>query len=322
MAANRLKVLGICCVLGGVPLAGPMSALAQTSGADAIDIERRLMAAEAEVERLGESLGVPIQLAQAVPENYAAQVELRLGQLEQSLRQLLGQVEQLQFEQRSASDQLQRALNDIEFRLTELEGGDTSALLAGPAAPAPAPSPTPPPPTPTPTPPTPLADAGGASPDPGPAAPATTGGTLGALSVAPGTEGAVPGSDDASRAYNAAFALVEAGDYAAAQRSLASFVDQYATHPLASNAQYWLGETYFAQGQFEPAANAFAQGYQRFPTGSKAMDSLFNLGVSLSALGRISDACNAYQQFLIRYPAAPQSMAERARGELARLQCG
>ncbi|MEO1224241.1 MAG: tol-pal system protein YbgF [Pseudomonadota bacterium] len=317
MAANRLKLLGICCLLGGTAMVGPVSATAQAIDAGTIDIESRLAAAEAQVEQLGEVLGVPIQLAQAVPENYAAQVELRLGQLEQSLRQLLGQVEQLQFQQRSLSDQLQRALNDIEFRLTELEGGDTSAILGGTSAPAPAPAPSPTPPAPTP-----LADAGGASPNVGPSAPATTGGTLGSLSVAPGTEGAVPGSDDASRAYNAAFALVEAGDYAAAQRSLTSFVNQYSTHPLASNAQYWLGETHFAQGQFEAAANAFAQGYQRFPTGSKAMDSLFNLGVSLSALGRISDACNAYQQFLIRYPAAPQTMAERARGELVRLQCG
>ncbi|MEM7443858.1 MAG: tol-pal system protein YbgF [Pseudomonadota bacterium] len=286
---------------------GSLSAVAQTTPIDA-EIEARLAAAEIQVEALGDVLGVPVQVAQALPDGYAAQVELRLGQLEQSLRQILGQVEQLQFENRTMNDRLERALNDIEFRLSELEGGGSGGSSSttgslGPAVPSPS---------------TPPVTTGGGTTT---AAPPTAG-TLGSLGVTSGTDGAAPGSDEAARTYNDAFALMQAGNFDGAQRGFSGFVLQYPNNPLASNAQYWLGETLFAQGQFEAAANAFSVGYRRYPTGSKAMDSLFKLGLSLTAISRNREACSAFSQLLISFPTAPPDMAQRARDELARLQCG
>lgn len=307
MLISGFRALAAGGLIGGAALLGSFSAQAQNA-----DILARLAAAEAQVGQLGDALGAPIQLAQAVPEGYAAQVELRLGQLEQSLRQLVGQVEQLQFEQRSLSDRLQRALNDIEFRLSELDGGSSSGGLSSP----------PPTPPSTATPANPPVVSGNAPSGAGISVQPGAGGSLGSLSAAPGTDGAAPGSGAAAQSYNAAYRLLEAGDIAGAQRGFASFVTQFPSDQLASNAHYWLGETYFAQGQFEAAANVFAQGYQRFPTGSKAVDSLFKLGLSLVAINRNRDACNAFSQLVISFPSAPQQMIDRARSELSRLQCG
>jgi tol-pal system protein YbgF len=53
---------------------------------------------------------------------------LRLDRLEAELRQLTGKIEQMAFEQRSVAEDAARRFGDIEFRLTELEGGDISAL--------------------------------------------------------------------------------------------------------------------------------------------------------------------------------------------------
>ena len=68
---------------------------------------------------------------------------LRLDRLEAEIRQLTGKLEQMQFEQRSVAEDAARRFGDIEFRLTELEGGDISTLApvpplgSGSAGPAP-----------------------------------------------------------------------------------------------------------------------------------------------------------------------------------------
>lgn len=63
----------------------------------------------------------------------------RLDRLEQEIRALTGRVEELAHQQRQIAEDAQRRFGDIEFRLTELEGGDVAALtppppLGGPPA--------------------------------------------------------------------------------------------------------------------------------------------------------------------------------------------
>ena len=52
----------------------------------------------------------------------------RLDRIEQELRALTGEVEELAHRQRRIADDARQRFGDIEFRLTELEGGDISAL--------------------------------------------------------------------------------------------------------------------------------------------------------------------------------------------------
>lgn len=56
----------------------------------------------------------------------------RLDRLEQEIRTLTGRVEELAHQQRRIAEDAQRRFGDVEFRLTELEGGDV-ANLAPPA---------------------------------------------------------------------------------------------------------------------------------------------------------------------------------------------
>jgi tol-pal system protein YbgF len=48
--------------------------------------------------------------------------------MEAELRQITGRLEQMEFQQRSVAEDAARRFGDIEFRLTELEGGDVSKL--------------------------------------------------------------------------------------------------------------------------------------------------------------------------------------------------
>ncbi len=281
----------------------------------------RLERLEAEAARVSRLLGVEpttgVILAQSgsLPESYAAQVEIRLSQLEAQMRALTGQIEQAQYEAQQLSDQVRRSMQDIEFRLDLLEGG--SGGSSGPVSSGAAPAATGSPPT--------------ASSDIGPTydsltelatQPDPTGGTLGTLTVPGGDEGtSVASLGDAQGQYETAYQLLQRADYPGAEAALQQFLSAYPSHELASNAQYWLGETYFVRGRYNDAAIAFAQSYQRYPGGAKAVDSLLKLGMSLAALGQRDDACITFAQLRTEFPEAPAGIINRADQQSDQLEC-
>jgi tol-pal system protein YbgF len=112
--------------------------------------------------------------------------------------------------------------------------------------------------------------------------------------------------------YQFAFDLMRQTKYADAERALSTFVDEYPDHPLAGNASYWLGETYYVRKDYSNAAQTFAETFKKFPQSGKAPDSLLKLGMSLAALGQTADACKAFHELTARYPKASNAVKERA----------
>jgi tol-pal system protein YbgF len=98
------------------------------------------------------------------------------------------------------------------------------------------------------------------------------------------------------------------------------FLEQHRDHSLAGNAQYWLGETYYVQGDYKQAAQAFLSGYRDFPKSRKAADSLLKLGLSLNRLGQKEQACAAYMQVGSQFPKAVEAR-KRAQSEIKRAGC-
>ena len=66
--------------------------------------------------------------------------------------------------------------------------------------------------------------------------------------------------------------------------------------PLAGNAQYWIGETYYVRGQYKNAADAFLKGYKKYKSSEKAPDTLLRLGMALAELGQKDAACSDAQR--------------------------
>ena len=91
-------------------------------------------------------------------------------------------------------------------------------------------------------------------------------------------------------------------------------------HSLAGSAQYWLGETFYAQGDFKRAAASFLQGYTKYPKSRRAPDSLLKLGISLNRLGQGEQACAAYSAVSAEYPKAVEAR-KRAQAEAKRAGC-
>lgn len=105
-----------------------------------------------------------------------------------------------------------------------------------------------------------------------------------------------------------------------AEAGFRSFVDKYPDHNLAGSAQYWLGETYYAQGNYRDAAQNFLQGYRQYPKGRRAPDSLLKLGISLARLGQREQACASYSAVSAEYPKAVEAK-KRAQAESKRAGC-
>jgi tol-pal system protein YbgF len=277
----------------------------------------------------------------AAQQSYQAQIEVRLQSLEQQIRALTGQVEQLQYENQQLSDRLERALSDIEYRLTVLEGGDPSSLSAEPTPPAsggiaPPLAPAPPPAAP------PAAGGGFQAPlplvpprrsdlDAVPQAPGTTGGwqpqaggpqpgfDVGTAAIAPTADPAA--QSDPMEQYNDALGYMSRQDYPGAIRAFNAFLRTSPSNGLAANARFWLGEAYLQQGLYPDAVDSFDGAYRANPDGPKAVDSLYRLGQTLEIMGRVGDACAVFAQLVARHPGGQPQFVQGARTEQAHLNC-
>jgi tol-pal system protein YbgF len=105
-----------------------------------------------------------------------------------------------------------------------------------------------------------------------------------------------------------------------AEAGFSTFIEKFPDHSLAGSAQYWLGETYYAQSDFRQAAQAFLRGYKQYPKSRRAADSLLKLGISLNRLGQKQQACAAYDAVSAEYPKAVEAR-KRAQAEAKRAGC-
>jgi tol-pal system protein YbgF len=278
----------------------------------------------------------------------AANQEVRIQQLEGQIRELNGQLELMTYQVQQMTSRLDKLVADVDFRLRELEGGDGAGMSMGDTGAAEEPpagqqqqslaAPPSPPPS-------------GASQSTGTGQPKTLG-TMSqsqyeaqsqqlnrsadpaAAAAAAGQTGSSYRSDQtaatgpyalegatADEQYQYAFDLLRQNKYGDAEQALRTFVDQYPEHPLAGNASYWLGETFYVRQDYDSAALTFAEGFQKYPQSGKAPDSLLKLGMSLAALGETGDACKAFGELKSRYPKASDSVKQRVAKEQSKNGC-
>jgi len=130
-----------------------------------------------------------------------------------------------------------------------------------------------------------------------------------------------PQTSSPAQAYDQAFSYLQQNKAADAQHAFSDFLKAYPTHPLAANAQYWLGESYFAQAQYPTAAKTFAKAFQDHPQSQKAPDSLFKLALTLEKMNKNDDACLTLKELTKRFTSGPASVLRRASEEGQRMGC-
>lgn len=121
--------------------------------------------------------------------------------------------------------------------------------------------------------------------------------------------------------YSYAYDMLVRENFIEAEKSFKAFIGEHPNDPLASNAYYWLGETYYVQKKFQLAAISFARGFQSFPKGNKAIDQLFKLALTFMNLGKNEDACAAFSKLESEFPNAPKRISNRAKEYIKRAKC-
>ncbi len=105
-----------------------------------------------------------------------------------------------------------------------------------------------------------------------------------------------------------------------AEAGFRSFLTKYPDHSLAGSAQYWLGETFYVQGDSKQAAQNFLQAYKTYPKSRRAPDSLLKLGMALNKMGQKDQACAALNSVGTEFPRAVEAK-KKAQAEYKRAGC-
>lgn len=134
-------------------------------------------------------------------------------------------------------------------------------------------------------------------------APGTPAGTIG---------GAGPAHETAT--YDAALELFKATKYKEAAAAFAAFVQQYPAGALAPNAQYWLGNAWYAQRNCTKAIEAQSQVISRYPASDKAPDAMLAIATCQQELGNRTGANRTMESLVEKYPAS--TAADKARERL------
>ena len=123
------------------------------------------------------------------------------------------------------------------------------------------------------------------------------------------------------KAYEAAYALLKTGNYEAAEQAFLKFMTDYPTSSFVGNANYWLGESYYVQGQYAEAAGLFADGFTKYKHNTKAPDNMLKLGLTMKQLGKKSEACTAFKGLADEFPNANEALKKRAADEAKAYKC-
>jgi len=145
------------------------------------------------------------------------------------------------------------------------------------------------------------------------------GGATGAPAMGAPPSGAGPavGSGGEQAMYDMAFNALKGSDYPKAINGFKSFVQAYPSSPLASNAQYWLGEAYYVTRDFPSAITAFQKVATEWPESRKVPDAMVKIGFTQSALGKNGDARVTLEDVVRRFPGT--EAAQLASDRLKRL---
>ncbi|MES1990557.1 MAG: tol-pal system protein YbgF [Pseudomonadota bacterium] len=206
---------------------------------------------------------------------------VRLSQFEEQMRLLNGRIEELTHKLDMANQDLATYKEATDLRFQEMSQGGPAAATGAPTDVTPA-----------------------AATDASPAAPS--------VQLPAGTP---------QVQYDFGIDLLKKGQFPQARDAFKQFLVQHPKDPLAGNAQYWLGETYYAQSQYKDAADSFLKGYTTYSKSTKAPDSLLKLGMTLVQLKQKDAACATFGQLKEQFPNASPAIVARNKQERQKAGC-
>ncbi len=111
--------------------------------------------------------------------------------------------------------------------------------------------------------------------------------------------------------YRRGITQVRQGQYDKAIQTLRDFLRTNRESPLAPNAQYWIGESYYMLADYYQAILNFNQVRQQHPKSDRAPAAVLKIGLAFQQMGNKSEARLAFQKVLNDYPSSPEAAQAR-----------
>jgi len=108
-------------------------------------------------------------------------------------------------------------------------------------------------------------------------------------------------------AYNAAYNDYLKGNYDLAVASFRLYREQFPASPLADNALYWIGESFFSQRKYEEAIAEFNGLILDYPQGDRIPAAYLKKGLAYMEMGKNEEALAAFKLLTTKYPLAEES---------------
>ena len=115
------------------------------------------------------------------------------------------------------------------------------------------------------------------------------------------------------QAYDSAMQVFQSGDYKRAATALQDFVKRYPDSAYAANAQYWLGNAYYAQRDYKNAIAAQEIVTTNYANSAKAPDAMLNIATSYAELKDKVKARKTLQTLVSKFPGTPAAQSAKDR---------
>lgn len=123
----------------------------------------------------------------------------------------------------------------------------------------------------------------------------------------PPTKAAVKNEEGLSALYNKGLGLVNNRSYKEAISTFGQFIQQYPKSDLAGNAQYWIGETYFALRDFKTAITEFQKVVEKYPNNQKVASAILKQGFSFYEMKAYPEAEAFLRKVIAKYPKSSEA---------------
>jgi tol-pal system protein YbgF len=126
---------------------------------------------------------------------------------------------------------------------------------------------------------------------------------------------------DAEAQYKAGYDAITRGDYPFAEQQFKQFIQLYPKDPQAADATNWLAEALLQRQAYNDAANALYDGLKNYPDSPRVPDMLLKLGIAMNGAGEQDIACRAFFKLAKEYPKQPAAFLQRLQEEKTKAKC-
>ena len=287
--SQRAALVGIALFLG--------AHAAQAALFDDEEARRRIEATNARLSQLQRQLEDRLAaLEQQMKGQGLADLSNQIELMKGDVAKLRGQLEVVTYELEQAQKRQRDLYVDLDTRLRKIE-----SAAAAPAPPANG------------------ASAGGPGSPAGPPSEALAPPAAASTTPPPGPVAALPPArnpNDAiaeQRAYDSALDQFKRGDYAGAISGFNTFLKTYPRSPLASSAQYWVGNAQYARRDYRGSIATQRQLLKDYPDSGKAPDAMLNIASAQSDLGDNAAARRTLEELIAKYPKSDAATRARQR---------